>query len=77
MKEVERERKKEREKGDWEREWWGEYDREREREREIGEWVGERRRETVKERERDREREGGVKQMCKNCIPTMNMNSQC
>ena len=26
---------------------------------------------------RDREREGGMKQMCQNCIPTMNMNSLC
>ena len=34
----------------------------------MGEFVGERRRETEKERERDREREGGVKQMCQNCI---------
>ena len=24
-----------------------------------------------------REREGGVKQMCQNCIPTMNMNTLC
>ena len=39
--------------------------------------VGERRKETEKERERDREREGGVKQMCQNCIPTMNMNTLC
>ena len=39
--------------------------------------MGERRRETEKEREieRDREREGGVKQMCQNCIPTINMNT--
>ena len=38
---------------------------------------GERRRERDEEgmRERDREREGGVKQMCQNCIPTMNMNT--
>ena len=43
----------------------------------MGELVGERRRETEKERERDREREGGVKQMCQNCIPTMNMNTLC
>ena len=28
----------------------------------------------LKEREREREREKGVKQMCQNCIPTMNMN---
>ena len=45
----------------------------------MGELVGERRRETEKERERardrDREREGGVKQMCQNCITTMNMNT--
>ena len=47
----EAEREKEREKGEWEREWWGEY----EREREMGEWVGERKRETVKEREKDEE----------------------
>ena len=31
----------------------------------------------LKKRERDREREGGVKQICQNCIPTMNMNSLC
>ena len=31
----------------------------------------------LKERERDRAREGGVKQMCQNCIPTMNMNFLC
>ena len=43
--------------------------------------MGERRRETEREREReiererDREIEGGVKQMCQNCIPTMNMNT--
>ena len=43
----------------------------------MGELVGERRRETEKERERDRKREGGVKQMCQNCIPTMNMNTLC
>ena len=50
----------------------------REREREMGELGGERRMETEKkERERDRKREGGVKQMCKNCIPTMNMNTLC
>ena len=24
-----------------------------------------------------RDREGGVKQMCQNCIPTMNMNTLC
>ena len=35
--------------------------------------MGERRRET----EREREREGGVKQMYQNCIPTMNMNTLC
>ena len=36
--------------------------------------MGERRRENeIKERER----EGGVKQMCQNCIPTMNMNTLC
>ena len=29
----------------------------------------------VGERERDRKREGGLKQMCQNCIPTMNMNT--
>ena len=29
----------------------------------------------LKEREIDREREGEVKQMCQNCIPTMNMNT--
>ena len=40
----------------------------------MGELVDERRRKTEKERERerererDREREGGVKQMCQNCI---------
>ena len=36
----------------------------------MGKLVGERRRVTEKEREReiDREREGGVKQMCQNCI---------
>ena len=45
------------------------------KERQMGELVGERRRETEKERERDREREGGVKHMCQNCIPTMNMNT--
>ena len=39
----------------------------------MGELVGERRRET--EREKDREREGGVKQMCQNCIPTVDMNT--
>ena len=43
----------------------------------MGELVGERRRETEKERERDREREGGLKQMCQNCIPTINMNTLC
>ena len=44
----------------------------------MGKLVSERRRETEKERERetDREREGGAKQMCQNCIPTMNMNSR-
>ena len=41
----------------------------------MGVLVGERMRETENERERDREREGGVKQMCQNCIPTMNMNT--
>ena len=41
----------------------------------MGELLGERRRET--EREREREREGGVTQMCQNCIPTMNMNTLC
>ena len=40
-----------------------------ERERYIGELLGERRRET------EREREGGVRQMCQNYIPTMNMNT--
>ena len=39
--------------------------------------MDERRRETEKEREIDREREGGVKEMCQNCIPTMNMNTLC
>ena len=29
----------------------------------------------LKERERDREREGGLKQMCQNCIPAMTMNT--
>ena len=37
--------------------------------------MGERRRETEKEREIKIEGEGGVKQMCQNCIPAMNMNS--
>ena len=42
--------------------------------------MGERKRETVKEREREREREGGEererkKQMCQNCMPTMNVNT--
>ena len=39
--------------------------------------MGEKRRETEKEREREIEieREGGVKQMCQNCILTMNMNT--
>ena len=41
----------------------------------MGKLVGERRRETEKERERDRKREGGVKQMYQNCIPTLNINS--
>ena len=41
----------------------------------MEELVGERRRETEKEREIEREREGGVKQMCQNCIPTMNMKT--
>ena len=41
----------------------------------MGELMGERRRETEKERDIYREREGGVKQMCQNCIPTMNMNT--
>ena len=31
----------------------------------------------VRDGERDREREGGVKQMYQNCIPTMNMNTLC
>ena len=35
--------------------------------------MSERKRET----EREREREGGVKQKCQNCIPTMNMNTLC
>ena len=26
---------------------------------------------------KEREREGGVKQMCQNCIPTINMNTLC
>ena len=45
----------------------------------MGELVGERRWETERERERERiEREnGGVKQMCQNCILTMNMNTLC
>ena len=43
----------------------------------MGELLGERRRETEKNRKRDRKREGGVKQMCQNCIPTMNMNTLC
>ena len=33
--------------------------------------------EKERERERDREKEEGVKQMCPNCIPTMNMNTLC
>ena len=41
----------------------------------MGKFVGERRRETEKEREI--EREGGVRKMCQNCIPTMNMNTMC
>ena len=46
------------------------------REREMGELVVERRTETEKrEREIYRKREGGVKLMCLNCIPTMNMNT--
>ena len=36
--------------------------------------MGDRKRETVKERERERERE---KQMCQNCVPTMNVNTLC
>ena len=43
----------------------------------MGVLVGKRMRETENERERDREREGGVKQICQNCIPTMNMNTLC
>ena len=43
----------------------------------MGDLVGERRREPEKEKKigREREREGRVKQMCQNCIPTMNMNT--
>ena len=44
-------------------------------------WVGDRGRLKKNEREikkeREIEREGGVKQMCQNCIPTMNMNTLC
>ena len=43
----------------------------RERDRWGSYWV----REGV--RLKKREREGGVKQMCQNCIPTMNMNTLC
>ena len=49
----------------------------------MGEGGGERKRETVKERERERkrEREGRErereKQMCQNCMPTMNVNTLC
>ena len=51
--------------------------------------MGERKRETVKERERERERRGEYenrregkekslkKQMCQNCMPTMNVNTLC
>ena len=39
--------------------------------------MGESRGETEKKRDRDREREGGVKQMFQNCIPTMNINTLC
>ena len=41
----------------------------------MGELAGERRRETEKEEEIYRKREGGVKQMCQNCISKMNMNT--
>ena len=46
--------------------------------------MGEKKRETVKERERERERRGEYegrkgkvpeKQMCQNCMPTMNVNT--
>ena len=44
-------------------------------EREIDGGVGGWEKEGDWERERDKEGEGGVKQMCQNCIPAMNMNS--
>ena len=57
------------------RERGGEYERERE-------WVGERKRKTVKEREKDeesmrigKEKNFPEKQMCQNCMPTMNVNT--
>ena len=42
----------------------------------MRELVGDRRRETEKEREKDTEREGGVKQMFQNYVPTMTMKTQ-
>ena len=49
----------------------------RESDRLVSQWVreGGRLKKRERERERDREREGGVKQMCQNCIPKMNMNT--
>ena len=47
----------------------------RERDRWRSQWVREGGR-LKKEREIEREK-GGVKQMCQNCIPTMNMNNLC
>ena len=57
----------------------------RERDRLGSEWVRERGRllKRERERERGREREGSErerereKQMCQNCMPTMNVNTQC
>ena len=45
------------------------------REREIDGGVSGWEKEGDWKREREIEREGGVKQMCQNCIPTMNMNT--
>ena len=57
------ERRRERdEEGMRERDRWGSY------------WVREGGR-LKKERERDRKKEGGVKQMCQKCVPTMNMST--
>ena len=52
-------------------------DRERERERCGSEWVRERGRLLEREKDEESMRIGKEKQMCQNCMPTMNVNTLC